>query len=279
MEEVKNWLCSVGLGEYWHNFEKQGWDELTLLTEISDVDLASCITKPGHRAKFSIALRSFTNTSAASGSSASLNSVDDLDRKPFEVDGMPKEKTNHASQLAQVTEITPQLDTAGSLHTARGIRRTDSIGTAREADTKESVDVVRKMDKTDSIDAVREADSVEIVQEVVDVLQIVKENRSETKQNERTSTPARNEVSRFEEANIESWYVIVAIAMCHIMEGSESYIEFRGILFPLDMSYTLALGFVRCFWPCTHPPGPDFFFHPSIKILIEARLSRWFHNF
>ena len=221
MEEIKLWLSSNGLGEYWHNFEEHGWEELSLLTEMSDVDLELCITKRGHRAKFKKALRSFTNASAASGNSASLNSAGDLEKNPVEVDGigMPREEVNHASQLAHVTEITTQLDTAGSLHIARETGQTDSFDTAREVDRTErdafremdrtdSVDVVRELDRTCSVDAVPEADmtdSVETVRELNDAVHIVEGNRTEEEPDATTSTPARNEVSRFVEARIESW--------------------------------------------------------------------------
>ena len=50
MEEVRKWLSLNGLGDYSSNFEKDGWDDLSLLSEMNDCELKKCIQKPGHRA-------------------------------------------------------------------------------------------------------------------------------------------------------------------------------------------------------------------------------------
>ena len=52
MEEVKEWLCENSFGEYCQNFEDNGWDDLTLLPDMTYVQIKKCIHKEGHVAKF-----------------------------------------------------------------------------------------------------------------------------------------------------------------------------------------------------------------------------------
>ena len=57
MEKVQEWLCDNGFGEYAQNFEDNGWDDLTLLSEMTNVQIRKCIHKEGHVAKFRKAAR------------------------------------------------------------------------------------------------------------------------------------------------------------------------------------------------------------------------------
>ena len=57
MEEVKDWLCENGFGDYGQNFEDNGWDDLTLLPDMTYVQIKKCIHKEGHVAKFRKAAR------------------------------------------------------------------------------------------------------------------------------------------------------------------------------------------------------------------------------
>ena len=54
--EVNDWLAENGLGEYSAKFKERGWDEVSLLLEMSDIQIESCIQKPGHVVKFKRAL-------------------------------------------------------------------------------------------------------------------------------------------------------------------------------------------------------------------------------
>ena len=162
MEDVKLWLRSNGLGQYWHKFEEHGWEELSLLAEMSDVELGMCITKPGHRAKFRKALRTLTSTSAISGDSTSLSSVCNLEEIPWEMGAVSRKGTDHASHsLTRTTESTAPLDGAVSMNAVQEVDKTKSIETVLEEDRKHSVDTNRAVDGTESRDAVRGADNTD----------------------------------------------------------------------------------------------------------------------
>ena len=57
MEEVRKWLEENGLGCYASKFDVDGWDDITLLHEMTDSHIESCIQKPGHIVKFKRALK------------------------------------------------------------------------------------------------------------------------------------------------------------------------------------------------------------------------------
>ena len=59
MHKVAEWLKENDLGQYIAKFEEYGWDELSVLSDMTLGDIAMCIQKPGHKAKFKRALRSF----------------------------------------------------------------------------------------------------------------------------------------------------------------------------------------------------------------------------
>lgn len=52
METVKDWLCKNGLGENCIHFEENGWDEMSLLPQMTCADIEMCIKKRGHIVKF-----------------------------------------------------------------------------------------------------------------------------------------------------------------------------------------------------------------------------------
>lgn len=60
--EVNIWLNDNGLGEYSEKFKEKGWDEISLLLEMSDVQVEMCIQKPGHVVKFKKALESLSRS-------------------------------------------------------------------------------------------------------------------------------------------------------------------------------------------------------------------------
>ena len=55
-DEVSVWLQENDLGQYSSKFSENGWDELSLLLEMSDDQIKKCIPKPGHIIKFKRAL-------------------------------------------------------------------------------------------------------------------------------------------------------------------------------------------------------------------------------
>ena len=65
MEEVKVWLCENGFGDYGQNFEDNGWDDLTLLPDMTYAQMKKCIHKEGHVAKFRKAARQLKKDSNA----------------------------------------------------------------------------------------------------------------------------------------------------------------------------------------------------------------------
>ena len=225
MEDVKVWLSYNGLGEYWQNFEKHGWEELWLLTEMSEVDLEMCITKRGHRAKFRKALRPLTNASASSGNSESPSHADERQNFSCEVGPMPLESTDHPTpSLLQMADTTTKLERTESNCSIQVEDRTEPIETVWKIDKAgtDQIDAVREVDNTgsDPIDAVQEidnADSVAKAQDMKAVLRIAKDNRTETEPDVTITT--RNEVSRFEESRIASRLVTImeSISLVNVM--------------------------------------------------------------
>ena len=206
MEEVKVWLSYNGLGEYWPNFEEHGWEELSLLTEMSEVDLEICITKRGHRAKFRKALRSLTYAPVIP---ASPCHADERQKFFCELETMPvAENTKATPSLTQRTETLTQLDKSESKDTLPKEHGTESMETVRITNTGPGqIDTVHEVDNTGSgtIDTVQEvykADSAATVQDGVGVLQIADDTRTEIEPN--VTVPNRNEVSRFEESRTAS---------------------------------------------------------------------------
>ena len=57
MEEVRKGLEENGLGCYASKFDDNGWENITLLHEMTDSHIESCIQKPGHIVKFKRALK------------------------------------------------------------------------------------------------------------------------------------------------------------------------------------------------------------------------------
>ena len=210
MGEVKVWLSSNGLGEYWPNFVENGWEELSLLTEMSDTELEVCITKAGHRAKFRKALRSLTIASA-SGNSVGPSHADERQKISCEMGAMPVAANAQATctpSLAHRTETLTQLDRSKSKDTFPTKNGAESMETVRETDTgPDQIDAVRGVDNTgsDPIETVKEIDKADTVATVVDVkdaLRIADDNRTETEPD--VTIPTTNEVPRFEESRIAS---------------------------------------------------------------------------
>ena len=50
--EVQAWLRDKGLEEHASKFQEHGWDDISLLQEMTDDDIEMCIKKRGHRVKF-----------------------------------------------------------------------------------------------------------------------------------------------------------------------------------------------------------------------------------
>ena len=209
MGDVKVWLSSNGLGEYWPNFEEHGWEELSLLTEMSEVDLEICITKRGHRAKFRKALRSLTYAPVIP---ASPCHADEHQKILCEMGAPPVTANTKATpSVTQRTETLTQLGRAESKDTFHKEDGAESMETVRKTDTGPGqTDAVHEVDNTgtDTADTVQEIDkagSEAIVRDVKDALRIADKNLTETEPDVIIAT--RNEVSRFEESQIASRYM------------------------------------------------------------------------
>ena len=61
---VAGWLKRFGLDEYTSCFEKNGWDIIKVLEYMEENDIKDCISKPGHRKKFQLAINSHKCTDA-----------------------------------------------------------------------------------------------------------------------------------------------------------------------------------------------------------------------
>ena len=56
-ENVERWLKRHGLGQYFSDFTKGGWDIPEVLPHMDPDDIDACIHKPSHRKKFELALK------------------------------------------------------------------------------------------------------------------------------------------------------------------------------------------------------------------------------
>ena len=228
------WLSSNGLGVYWQNFEEHGWDELSLLTEMSDDDLEMCITKRGHRAKFRKALCSLSKAPGNSGNTLTHSPVKDHADNADEVGRVSTEDVNHATLLATATEAAENLSATDAKYVAQGSEMLDSVGITLEDDkmnsaetgqefTIESVDAVRTVDKSDPVNSVLELDRstvgidgrksarivrtelVEIVPGATEASRTDDDNETETESNASSSVVFNDndKVSRLDENGIQ----------------------------------------------------------------------------
>ena len=62
LKHVAGWLKRFGLGEYTPCFEENGWDIVEVLAYMEGNDIKDCISKPGHRKKFQLAINSHNCT-------------------------------------------------------------------------------------------------------------------------------------------------------------------------------------------------------------------------
>lgn len=167
MEEVNSWLCSNGLGEYFPKFKEHGWEELSLLPEMSDSELVMCITKPGHRAKFRKALRALAGASGTCGMSVSSYPAAEREGISCKEGAVSKEGTTDttSSSLAPTNTVTAMSTTS------------------------------------------HETESIETVRDVTDGFKMVDTNRSEEYINVTTtvqSTATEREIPRLGETRMES---------------------------------------------------------------------------
>ena len=127
MESVKIWLLRNGLGEYATKFEDDGWDDITLLTDIEDDDLKRIIGKRGHIVKFKKALeklksRDSENTKTELGhmyGQISVRKNECLEGQPPENSKLIKKDTNRSTPkfqrvklLASTEDKSFQIDSA-----------------------------------------------------------------------------------------------------------------------------------------------------------------------
>ena len=121
--EVNIWLNDNGLGEYSDKFKEKGWDEISLLLEMSDGQIEMCIPKPGHVVKFKKALESLNrsmgkpsrrgnanNEEPRAGSSEMESSVDEAsyakmkERKQFRPDDSESGEATPVNSLTYKSE-------------------------------------------------------------------------------------------------------------------------------------------------------------------------------
>ena len=75
MEEVRNWLRGLGLGQYAHKFEEDGWDSLEMLQHMRPNEVEACIDKPGHRRKFEFGIQTDFPKEKGSGDAGDDGSI------------------------------------------------------------------------------------------------------------------------------------------------------------------------------------------------------------
>ena len=200
MEDTKAWLISNGLGEYWSKFEEQGWDELSLLAEMSDVDIEACITKAGHRAKFRKVLKSLSST-PPTVNLASHSQMDSHQNMSCAVSGSPIGQDTNLDEpsLAAIPNAKTQLlerNRTESRITDSGVDRTECTETVQEHDIAVTFpkNIETGVDRTNVEGAVNG---------VMDVPGIIDDNQTENEPTVTSSVTTRQETSRFEETRLE----------------------------------------------------------------------------
>ena len=89
--EVNIWLNDNGLGEYTERFKEKGWDEISLLLEMTDSQIDTCIQKPGHVVKFKKALESLNRSMGKSRRRGNSQSEGHRRRGSFENESISDE--------------------------------------------------------------------------------------------------------------------------------------------------------------------------------------------
>lgn len=125
MEEVSRWLIENGLEEYCKAFKDNGWDELSLLSDMNDEDIEMCIQKRGHIVKLKRALkRTFQTFIADSNVKTRLQEASNF-----------QEQRKKSSSSNERTEDGQLLDTASHL-TKTTVLPPDDVSESLEHDTQ-----------------------------------------------------------------------------------------------------------------------------------------------
>ena len=146
MEEVRKWLSLNGLGDYSSNFEKDGWDDLSLLSEMNDCELKRCIQKPGHRARFRKALRS-SNPGFPTPKNKDENDVPLLPENESVCD-RPNSTQNISTSNVYSASCASSTDHYSSMESAIETVHDFSVETAPSSDQRELSDST-KIDEND----------------------------------------------------------------------------------------------------------------------------------
>ena len=139
MEEVRNWLRGLGLGQYAHKFEEDGWDSLEMLQHMHPNEIESCIDKPGHRRKFEIGIKSHFPKGKISGDAGDGGSI------------LKEENTKETS--------------------ANIVTRTESVTNEDEARTEESKVNIKTPDSSERVHTTDEAETTTNTTDVSERLQ------------------------------------------------------------------------------------------------------------
>lgn len=67
METIETFLCDNGLGEYCQAFQDNGWDDISVLPDMTDAQLEKCIKKDGHKMKFKKAIQQLNSNNRKQG--------------------------------------------------------------------------------------------------------------------------------------------------------------------------------------------------------------------
>ena len=65
MEQVYNWLTECHLGRYSPSFKENAWDNLSLLLNMTEMDMDICIARRGDIARFKNSLKRLKETAIA----------------------------------------------------------------------------------------------------------------------------------------------------------------------------------------------------------------------
>ena len=80
MDRLKDWLKRHNLKKYICKFEEYGWDDISLLYDMTETDIETCIQKPGHKAKFKKALkRGIEGKSVATQTDKAIESYQEIE--------------------------------------------------------------------------------------------------------------------------------------------------------------------------------------------------------
>ena len=98
MDKVREWLESIGLGQYGDAFSEDGWDDMNTVLTMKESDIKDVVKKPGHARKIFMSLKNRIHDKKESDSAASTRIPSHLEIAEVQNDDLNVNKHDSAKK-------------------------------------------------------------------------------------------------------------------------------------------------------------------------------------